>query len=93
MRFKTGTTLLFILMLGAIPLLTAGSANAWVCDFLTGGGFIVRPNGEKANFGVGGGCKHGSPTWGHLNYLDHGNAPPPMTVPPPFHVHATSITG
>lgn len=42
------------------------------CDFLTGGGFIIRDNGAKANFGVGGGCKHGSPTWGHLQYIDHG---------------------
>lgn len=62
------------------------------CDFLTGGGFIVRPNQAKANFGVGGGCKHGSPTWGHLNYVDHGNAPEPAVMPPPFHVHWTSIT-
>jgi hypothetical protein len=42
------------------------------CDFLTGGGFIVRDSGANANFGVGGGCKHGSPTWGHLQYIDHG---------------------
>jgi hypothetical protein len=42
------------------------------CDFLTGGGFIVRDSGAKANFGVAGGCKHGSPTWGHLQYIDHG---------------------
>jgi hypothetical protein len=27
----------------------------------------------KANFGVGGGCKDGTPTWGHLEYHDHGN--------------------
>ena len=48
--------------------------KAWAtppCDFLTGGGWIVH-NGAKANFGVGGGCKHGSPTWGHLEYHDHG---------------------
>lgn len=62
------------------------------CDFVTGGGFIIRPNGAKANFGVGGGCKHGSPTFGHLNYVDHGNTPAPAVVPPPFHVHWTSIT-
>jgi len=53
------------------------------CDFLTGGGFIVRDSGAQANFGVGGGCKHGSPTWGHLNYIDHGNG---------LKVHWTSIT-
>src|SRR3989449_3539676 len=52
--------------------LASGSASAWECDFLTGGGFIIRDSGAKANFGVGGGCKHGSPTWGHLEYQDHG---------------------
>jgi len=50
---------------------------------LTGGGFIVRDSGAKANFGVGGECKHGSPTWGHLEYHDHGTD---------LNVHWTSIT-
>src|SRR5205809_3637240 len=63
--------------------LASGSANAWVCDFLTGGGFIIRDSGAKANFGVGGGCKHGTPTWGHLEYIDHGRG---------LNVHWTSIT-
>src|SRR6266571_2949277 len=63
-------------------LLVSGSAFAWQCDFLTGGGFIFF-NGNKANFGVGGGCKNGSPTWGHLEYIDHGNG---------LNVHWTSIT-
>jgi len=53
------------------------------CDFLTGGGFIIRNSGAKANFGVGGGCKDGSPTWGHLQYIDHGNG---------LNVHWTAIT-
>ena len=65
-------------------LLASGSASAWECDFLTGGGFIIRDSGAKANFGVGGGCKHGSPTWGHLEYQDHGTG---------LNVHWTSITG
>ena len=53
--------------------LAAGAASAQArCDFLTGGGFIVRPSGAKANFGVAGGCKSGSPTWGHLTYTDKG---------------------
>ena len=48
------------------------------CDFLTGGGFIITTGGgthapAKGNFGIGGGCKHGTPTWGHLEYHDHGN--------------------
>jgi hypothetical protein len=102
MRFKTGTTLLFILMLGAVPLLTPDFAGAWEggeeeqppCDFLTGGGWILPPwdsGSVKANFAIGGGCKHGSPTWGHLNYLDHGTTIKPATAPTPFHVHWTSI--
>ena len=63
--------------------LTTAPASAWEgefqppCDFLTGGGFIITTASgthppAKANFGVGGGCKHGSPTWGHLEYIDHG---------------------
>jgi hypothetical protein len=63
-------------------LLASSSAFAWPCDFLTGGGFIIK-NGAKANFGVGGGCKHGAPTWGHLEYIDHGTG---------LNVHWTSIT-
>jgi len=60
-----------------------GSAFAWPCDFLTGGGFIFF-NGNQANFGVGGGCKDGTPAWGHLEYIDHGLG---------LNVHWTSITG
>ena len=63
--------------------LSSGSAFAWPCDFMTGGGFIIH-NGAKANFGVGGGCKNGSPTWGHLEYIDHGTG---------LNVHWTRITG
>lgn len=65
--FWTRTT---SLLAGLILALASGAAAAWPCDFLTGGGFIL-PNGAKANFGVGGGCKHGTPTWGHLEYQDH----------------------
>jgi len=56
--------------------------SAWQCDFLTGGGFIIHDS-AKGTFGVGGGCKHGSPTWGHLEYHDHGNG---------LNAHWTSIT-
>jgi hypothetical protein len=55
--------------------LASGSASAWQCDFLTGGGFIIRDTGDKANFGVGGACKDGGDghgLWGHLEYIDHG---------------------
>ena len=63
------------------------------CDFVTGGGFIVGsgdprsslPEGAKANFGVGGGVKHGA-FWGHLEYNDH-------STNPPMQVHGTSVTG
>lgn len=66
----------------------AARAHEFPCDFLTGGGYILttasgtHPD-AKANFGVGGGCKHGSPTWGHLQYIDHGTG---------LNVHWTSIT-
>jgi len=62
--------------------LASGAANAWMCDFLTGGGFIIVDS-AKANFGVGGGCKDGMHTWGHLEYIDHGTG---------LNVHWTSIT-
>jgi len=52
------------------------------CDFMTGGGWILH-YGAQANFGVGGGCKQGLPTWGHLEYIDHGIS---------LNVHGTSIT-
>src|SRR5437870_1416653 len=73
--------------------LASGSASARECDFLTGGGFIIRDSGAKANFGVGGGCKNGSPTWGHLEYVDHGSGLAPATAPTPFNVHGTGVTG
>ena len=66
--------------------LASGAANA-DCDFLTGGGFIIINTTDytaKANFGVAGGCsKDGTPTWGHLEYIDHGVD---------LKVHGTSIT-
>ena len=63
-------------------------AHEFPCDFLTGGGYILTTASgthaeAKANFGVGGGCKHGSPTWGHLEYIDHGTG---------LNVHWTAIT-
>jgi hypothetical protein len=66
-----------------VLLLGSRSAFAWPCDFMTGGGFIFS-HGAKANFGVAGGCKKGLPTWGHLEYKDHGTG---------LEVHWTSITG
>jgi hypothetical protein len=65
-------------------LLASGSVfSQEPCDFVTGGGFIFF-HGSRANFGVGGGCKDGSPTFGHLEYVDHDMG---------LNVHWTSITG
>ncbi len=70
--------------LGVLTLfLASGSVFAQDCDFVTGGGFIFF-NGSRASFGVGGGCKDGSPTFGHLEYVDHDMG---------LNVHWTSITG
>ena len=90
MRLKAGTAIFIIFLAGALmvcalPLLTANRASAWgqsQCDFLTGAGFIIH-DGAQANFGVAGDCKHGSPTWGHVEYIDHGTG---------LNVHSTSIT-
>jgi len=87
---KLGSGLVLVALVVTSAVLVVGTATAprveaWAtppCDFLTGGGWIVH-NGAKANFGVGGGCKHGSPTWGHLEYIDHSTG---------LNVHWTSIT-
>ena len=86
----------FVGVLGALGaaalavVLGGRTAIAWEqpCDFLTGGGFIfttasgTHPD-AKGTFAIGGGCKHGSPTWGHLEYHDHYNG---------LNAHWTSIT-
>lgn len=77
---RTFTSALFALAI-AVALVAAQRiliAHPAPCDFLTGGGFIITTGGNthepaKGNFGIGGGCKDGSPTWGHLEYHDHGN--------------------
>jgi hypothetical protein len=58
------------------------------CDFITGGGFIFRDDGARANFGAHGGCKNGE-FWGHVNYVDHGG----FMGQTPYHVDSTEITG
>ena len=75
-----GAAAIAVTLTGRSPIV---SAHEVPCDKLTGGGFIIRDNGAKGNFGIGGGCKHGSPTWGHLEYHDHGTG---------LNVHWTSIT-
>ena len=92
------TASLFVAVLALTGGLTGGSVSAQTvpnqCDFVTGGGFILRDSGAHGNFGVAGGCKNGG-FWGHLNYLDHGSYPlgSTATVPPPFHVDGTGVTG
>ena len=87
----------FIVALGcaaAIAALTAivtgrpAAAHVFPCDFLTGGGYIFTTASgvhdvAKGTFAIGGGCKHGSPTWGHLEYHDHATG---------LNVHWTAIT-
>src|SRR2546427_5942957 len=63
---------------------TTGGEVPSPCDFTTGGGFIlIAPGtasnvaglpetGQKANFGLVGGCKNGG-FFGHVNYVDHNN--------------------
>ncbi len=63
---------------------TTGGEVPSPCDFTTGGGFIlIAPgtafnlaglpeSGQKANFGLVGGCKNGG-FFGHVNYVDHNN--------------------
>ena len=80
MRTFIGSVFALGLATAFVALSSEKSVMAWPapCDFLTGGGFIITTGGgthepAKGNFGIGGGCKHGSPTWGHLEYHDHGN--------------------
>ena len=94
MRRMICILVIFVAVLALTGELTGGSVNAQTaCDFVTGGGFIIPATGAHGNFGVGGGCKHGSPTWGHLEYVDHGSGLAPTTAPTPFNVHGTGVTG
>lgn len=50
-----------------------GSANcSSTKDFVTGGGWITAPSGDRGTFAVAGGIKNGG-FWGHLTYIDHGS--------------------
>src|SRR5437867_4669490 len=87
----------FILTLGALTvagllLVPATPVSAHVvpapCDFITGGGFVFRDDGARANFGAHGGCTNGD-FWGHVNYVDHGG----FQGATPYHVDSIEITG
>ena len=77
---------------GVLALMASGFAVTpaaqahWVqapCDFVTAGGWVLKPNGFWGNFGVHAGCKHGE-FWGHVNFVDHEFK---------FHLSSTRITG
>src|SRR5947207_15107042 len=78
-RLASGLVVLALVVTGAmlVGTATAPPVKDWEtllpCDFLTGGGWMVY-NGNKANFGVAGGCKHGLASWAHLQYIDHGTS-------------------
>src|SRR2546427_3254109 len=74
-KMRKVTSLLAVASLVGVAtlVLAGGSASAQsTCDFLTGGGFIIRPSGAKANFGVAGGCKGRLPDLGRLEYTHRG---------------------
>jgi hypothetical protein len=58
------------------------------CDFTTGGGFVITDQGNHANFGLVGGCKHGG-FFGHVNFVDHDTT----GFFAGFHLSSTSIDG
>jgi len=80
-----------VLMFKATPVAIAHVVPT-PCDFTTGGGFILiapgtatsplAETGQKANFGLVGGCKNGG-FFGHVNYVDHNNG---------LHVSSDTIT-
>ena len=75
----------FGLLAASIAVSTPVRAH-WVqapCDFVTGGGFIHKDNGQMVNYGIHGGCKNNE-FWGHVNFVDHEDQ---------FHLNSTRITG
>src|SRR5947209_16284193 len=58
------------------------------CDFTTGGGFVITDNGNHANFGLVGGCKHDG-FFGHVNFVDHDTS----GIFAGLHVRSESIDG
>ena len=70
------------------------AAKAWEevvpspCDFTTGGGFVITDNGNHANFGLVGGCKHDG-FFGHLHFVDHDTS----GIFAGLHVRSESIDG
>jgi hypothetical protein len=87
MRRVIGTLAVAALVLAAADPVRAEDAPS-SCDYVTGGGYIVTTASGthasgKADLCVAAGCKYGSPTWGHLEYVDRKTK---------LKVHGTSIT-
>ena len=91
-RTRTTVKLMYAFLLGALllvglSLLRTTTASAHIipipCDFTTGGGFVLKDSGVKANFGLVAGCKH-QEFFGHVNYVDHETG---------LHVSSDSIVG
>src|SRR6266446_340923 len=68
---------------------TIALAHEVVCDFTTGGGFVITNEGNHANFGLVAGCKHGG-FFGHFNFVDHNTDGQPFAG---LHISSTQITG
>ena len=87
--FKIASSFVVAALAAAGLIFTNASVRAQVpepCDFITGGGFVLRL-GAKVNFGAHGGCKHGE-FWGNVNLVDHGG----FMGQTPYHVKSLEIT-
>jgi len=89
--FKVASSFIVAALVAAGLVVTNAPARAQAvpdpCDFITGGGFVIKDSGAKANFGAHGGCKQGA-FWGHVNYVDHGG----FNGTTPYHVSSFEIT-
>ena len=70
-------------------LVLTGIAQAVQCDSMIGDGSFNTTAHQthpvaKASYSIVGGCKDGSPTWGHFEYTDEGNG---------LNLSGTTITG
>ena len=77
MRKLLPTFIVAAMAAGAIAV-TGAAAQTEGCDYMAGDGWFNTTAQQthplaKANFVFEGGCKYGSPTWGHLEYADDGN--------------------
>jgi hypothetical protein len=77
-RTFTGAAFALVVAVALVAAERTLIAHPAPCDFLTGGGFIMTTASgthevTKGTFAIGGGCKNGEPTWGHLEYHDHAN--------------------